>query len=128
MGSHSEIARAFFVATAAGDKTAIRAICSPDLKASQNGAPPMDVDALARFAAAVKRAVPDFRYENAVRSDTPTGFVEEHDVCGTLPDGTAMRLVVCVVADVAEGKITSLREYLDSAAAAGLIDALRRAR
>jgi len=128
MGSHSDIARAFFVATAAGDKAAIRSICSPDLKASQNGAPPMDVDALARFAAAVKRAVPDFRYENAVRSDTSTGFVEEHDVCGTLPDGTRMRLAVCVLGDVSEGKITTLREYLDSAAAAGLIKALQAGR
>jgi len=125
MSSHSDIARAFFVATAAGDKAAIRSICSADLKASQNGAPPMDVDALARFAAAVKRVVPDFRYENAVRADTQSGFVEEHDVCGTLPDGTSLRCAVCVVADVSDGKITALREYLDSAAAAGLIGALQ---
>jgi ketosteroid isomerase-like protein len=128
MGRHSDIARAFFVATAAGDKAAIRSICSADLSASQNGAPPMDVGALAGFAAAVKRVVPDFRYENAVRADTQTGFVEEHDVCGTLPDGTSMRLAVCVVGDVDNGQITALREYLDSAAAAGLIAALRPAR
>jgi len=128
MGRHSDIARTFFVATAAGDKAAIRSLCSADLKASQNGAPPMDVDALARFAAAVKRVVPDFRYENAVRAETPTGFVEEHDVCGTLPDGTRMHVAVCVVADVSDGRITALREYLDSAAAAGLINALQPAR
>ncbi len=125
MGIHSEIAKMFFVATAAGDKDAIRAICSSNLIASQNGAPPMDVEALARFAAAVKRVVPDFRYENASRADTQNGFVEEHDVCGTLPDGTALNLAVCVVADIRDGKITALREYLDSASAAGLINALR---
>jgi ketosteroid isomerase-like protein len=128
MGSHSDIARAFFVATAAGDKAAIRSLCSANLSATQNGGPTMDVEALARFAAAVKRVVPDFRYENAVRADTATGFVEEHDVCGTLPDGTGMRLAVCVVAAVSQGKITSLREYLDSAAAAGLIKALQHPR
>lgn len=128
MASHSDVARAFFLATAAGDKAAIRSICSANLSASQNGGPAMDVEGLARFAAAVKRVVPDFRYENAVRADTATGFVEEHDVCGTLPDGVAMRLAVCVVAEVSDGKITSLREYLDSAAAAGLINALQRAR
>jgi ketosteroid isomerase-like protein len=128
MRSHCDIAKAFFVATAAGDEAAIRSVSSVDLKASQNGAPPMGVDALVRFAAAVKRATPDFRYENAVRADTHTGFVEEHDVCGTLPDGSQMRVAVCVVADVSDGKITSLREYLDSTAASGLIKALARGR
>lgn len=124
MGNHSELAVAFFTATGAGDQAAIESLCSEDLAASQNGGPPMDRAALARFAAAVKRAVPDFRYENAVRADTATGLVEEHDVCGTLPDGSLLHMTVCVVADVADGKITSLREYADSAAAAGLIKAL----
>jgi len=126
--SHSEIARRFFVATAAGDAQAIRSVCSVDLVASQNGGPAMNIDALARFAAAVRRRVPDFRYEHVVRADTASGFVEEHDVCGTLPDGSHMRFAVCVVADVRDGVIQVLREYVDTAAAAGLMTALRAAR
>lgn len=126
--SHSEIARRFFVATAAGDAQAIKSVCSTDLTASQNGGPPMGVDALAKFAAAVHRRVPDFRYENAVRAATASGFVEEHDVCGTLPDGSHMRFAVCVVADVRDGVIHALREYADTVAAAGLLNALRSAR
>jgi len=74
--------------------------------------------------AAVRRAVKDFRYEDAVRSTTETGFVEEHAVRGTLPDGTALELAVCVVATVKDGRVTDVREYLDSAASIGLAAAL----
>jgi len=51
--------------------------------------------------------------ENPIRSETSNGFVEEHDVCGTLPDGTKLRFSACVVATVSESKITQLREYFE---------------
>lgn len=63
-------------------------------------------------------------YADAIRSATATGFVEEHAVRGTLPDGSRLDLPVCVVADVVDGKKTNLREYFDTGAAAGLIRAL----
>ena len=50
--------------------------------------------------------------------------VEEHRVCGTLPDGSNLDLAACVVADVRDGRICALREYMDTAAAAGLVAAL----
>ena len=68
--------------------------------------------------------VKDFHYENAVRSATESGFVEEHQVCGTLPDGGELNLAVCVVAQLRDGKISVLREYFDSRAAAKLLAAL----
>lgn len=74
---------------------------------------------------AVSGVVPDFRYEDRVVTGTDEGFVEEHMVCGTLPDGSALRLPACVVAEVRDGRIVRLREYLDTAAAAGLLQALR---
>ena len=43
---------------------------------------------------------------------------------GTLEDGTKLTIAACVVADIENGKIRHLREYLDSAAAAGLLKAL----
>ncbi len=123
-----QIATALFDAFSSGNGEAARALCAADLVAIQNGGPPMSRDALIKFSDSVKRVVPDFRYENARRTATDVGFVEEHDVCGTLPDGNLLRIAACVVAEVRDGKIVTLREYLDTAAAAGLLRALAGAR
>ncbi len=124
MTSNVEVCKAFFTATAAGDGDAIKSVCAAAFKGTQNGGPQMDLATLVGFALAVKKAIPDFRYDNAVRSRTDTGFVEEHDVLGTLPDGSLFSMPVVVVADVKDGQITSMREYFDSRAAAGLLKAL----
>lgn len=122
---NAEIAKALFDALSSTNAAAVRALCAPGFRVRQNNGPPMDMDTLLGFNAAVHGAVKDFRYEDAVRSATATGFVEEHTVRGTLPDGKALDLAVCVVADVRDGKITDVREYIDMAAAAGLVAALR---
>lgn len=120
-----EIARRFFASLESADLETARAMCSDGFQGTQNGGPAMDVDRLMGFTAMVHKVVPDFRYENPVCASTGTGFVEEHDVCGTLPDGSTFKLVLCVVGEVADGKITKLREYVDSAAASGLLKALQ---
>ena len=120
-----EIAAVLFDAFAKGDDLTVRNLCSPNLRARQNNGEPMDLGTLLAFSAAVTRVVKDFRYCEPVRSLTRTGFVEEHAVRGTLPSGETFDLAVCVVADVKDGKITDMREYFDSAAAASLIAAQR---
>lgn len=124
MTTPDDLCQRFFEAATAGDGEAIAAVCAPGFEGSQNGGPTMGRDALVGFSLAVVGAVENFRYENAVRSTTDDTFVEEHDVCADLPDGTAFRLRVCVVGTVADGQITSLREYLDTARAAPLLQAL----
>lgn len=121
----TEIAKEFFQATAAGDAEKLTSLCREDFRGSQNGGPEMNVKSLIWLSTAVKKALPDFRYENAKRSATESGFVEEHDVCATLPDGSELRAQVCVVAEIENGKITVMREYFDSAAAAPLMAALQ---
>ncbi|WP_209349319.1 nuclear transport factor 2 family protein [Pontixanthobacter sp. CEM42] len=120
----AELAKALFEAFATGDADTARALCSPDLKAIQNDGPKMDLDTVLYFAVAVKNAAPDFRYEEAVRSTTDTGFVEEHRVRGTFTKGGEIDLTVCIVGEVEGGKITVLREYFDPAGAAALAAAL----
>jgi len=115
-----EIAAALFQAFVDGDDETARSLCSDNFQAIQNGGSPMDLATVLAFSAAVQSVVRDFRYENPKRSATQAGFVEEHDVCGTLPDGAELRLSVCVVAEMNVGKITSMREYFDSASAAAL--------
>ena len=118
--SRVKLAAALFWAFVEGDDETVQHLCAPDLQAIQNGGAPMNLATLLMFSAAVRSVVKDFRYENPIRSETADGFVEEHDVCGTLPDGTELRFSACVVATVSESKITQLREYFDSAAVASL--------
>ena len=125
--NNADIAKALFGAFAAGDAAAARQLCAADMTGSQNGGPQMDLETILHFALAVKKAAPDFRYEDAVRSATATGFVEEHRVRATFGGGAQLDLMVCVVADIDDGKITALREYFDTAAAAALGAALNPA-
>lgn len=122
---NTEIANALFAAFENADADAVRGLCAPDFQGQQNLGKPMGLESLIGFSLAVSAAVPDFRYEDRTVTATDEGFVEEHMVCGTLPDGSALRLAACVVAVVRDGRIVSLREYLDTAAAAGLLKALR---
>lgn len=123
--NNSEICEALFEAFARGDEERVRSLCAPQMQAWQNSNPPMGLDVLLGFTKSVLGVVKGFRYEEAKRSATATGFVEEHRVRGTLPDGSKLDLAVCVVATVSDGQIVDLREYLDTAAASGLIEALR---
>ena len=122
--THLELAEALFDAFSDGDADRVRELCAPDVTARQNKSEPMNLDTLIQFSRAVHGAVRDFRYSDAICTPTASGFVEEHRVRGTLPDGSDLDLAACVVADVRDGKVIDLREYVDSAAAAGLIAAL----
>ena len=126
MTENTEMAEKFFAASSSGDTDAMSALCAPDLVVRQNGGSEMPFASVARLAKAIRRVAPDFRYENPIRADTGNGFVEEHDVTGTLPDGTTFRLAVCVVATVANGKIATMHEYLDTGEAQLLMAALAR--
>ncbi len=120
------IAADMFAALAANDAATVRRLCATDFILVQNGGAPMRLETLLRFNAAVHRVVPGFGYSQAVCTATASGFVEEHVAGGIMADGTALRLAVCVVADVAGGRVTEVREYFDSAVAAPLAAALSR--
>jgi ketosteroid isomerase-like protein len=117
---HVTIARSFFDAVQAGDTDRARALCADDFELVQNGGPPISADALMGTTRRLLDRIPDFRYEDCVTAATEGGFVEEHHVRGTLPDGTELDLAVCVVADVVDGRIRHAREYLDGYAARAL--------
>ena len=122
---NAAVARALFDALAADDDAMVRALCAPGFVLRQNGGPAMDVAMLLRFNRRVHGIVSGFRYEDVVCAATATGFVEEHAVRGTLADGNALELAACVVADVVDGRVTLVREYVDTAAATPLLAALR---
>ncbi|MEM1148211.1 MAG: nuclear transport factor 2 family protein [Pseudomonadota bacterium] len=116
-----------FDAFATADANAVRSLCHEDLVAVQNNNAPMSLETLIRFAEAVHAIVPDFQYANPRRSVTETGFVEEHDVQGTLPNGERINVAVCLVAEISDGRIIALREYFDPSQARNLTKALQSA-
>lgn len=124
MSDPCSIAARLFEAFVAGDVETARGLLAEDFIGTQNGGPPMGRETLLDFAAAFRSAMEGYRYDNVVCSATKTGFVEERDVCGTLPDGSDLRIPACVVADISDGRITRIREYLDTPKAAGALRAL----
>jgi ketosteroid isomerase-like protein len=120
------VARALFDALASDDDVQVRALCAPGFTLRQNGGLAMDVEMLLHFNRLVHAVVSGFCYEDVVCAATATGFVEEHAVRGTLADGSALALSACVVADIVDGRVTLVREYVDTAAAAPLLAALAR--
>ena len=66
------------------------------------------------------RKVGNKRYEDVVRQATPTGYVEQHVLRGTAPNGTEFEIPACLVVTVTGGRISRIDEYLDSQAAAAL--------
>ena len=123
---HTQIARALFDALAQTDDQRVRALCAPAMTVRRNGGEPMDLEMLLRFNRLVHGVVSGLRYEDVVCAPTADGFVEEHAVRGTLADGTAINLAACIVASVSSGLVTSVREYVDTAAAAPMLAALSR--
>lgn len=105
----------------------MRAVCTEDMVACQNKGPSMDFDAQLAFCSLMQSVVENSHYEEVRRQTTDTGFVSEHVVCGTLPDGSVIRIPACVCGDVLEGRITRTVEYMDTGAAAPLIQAISAA-
>ena len=122
--SMTDIARGVFNAIESGDIEAARQFCADEMQASRNGGEAVGIDAVLQLGAVVKQAIPDYHYEDITCVATTDGFVEEHRACGTLSDGTAFSFWVAAVATVVDGKISNLREYVDTAEAAPLITAL----
>jgi len=124
MTDHTSTARALFDSFQAADIETARRLCHEDFAGTQNGGRAMNRDGLLGFLGAVKAKVPNFRYEDIECAATAEGFVEEHTIKGTLPDGEELNVRLCVVASIRDGQVHTVREYVDTARAIGLAKAL----
>ena len=116
------VAERFFAAIGKGDLDAVRAIYAPDAVIWHNndGVEQNVAQNLAVLAWVVKN-VSGLRYEDVRRFPTPSGFVQQHVLRGAAPSGVAIEIPACIVCAVANGRITRLDEYLDSAQVAPLL-------
>lgn len=115
------IAESLFAAVAAGDVAAARALYASDAVVWHNfDGVEQTLEENAETLAWMKRALPDFCYTEARLMVTPEGFVEQHVIRATNRRGEQVAVPACIVATVADGKVTRIDEYVDSAHVAQL--------
>ncbi len=114
-------ANRFFDGLLAGDLAGLQAACAPGsiLWINLTEQDRALEDSLRGFAA-LRSKVPDLRMEDVRRRGIPGGFLEQHVLMGTLPDGEPLRVVGCFIGTVEHGRISRLEEYVDGRQAGAL--------
>jgi ketosteroid isomerase-like protein len=116
-----DFAQTFMAAIQAGDAAAVRECYAPDAKIWHNhDNVEQTVEQNLKSLGWFMRKLPARRYEVLRREALKDGFMQQHVLHATLPDGTAWAMPACVIVRMAHGKIVRLDEYLDSAHAAAL--------
>ena len=75
-----------------------------------------DVETTIRNLKNIRGVATEFRYVDIKREPTPTGFVQQHTLLITTPDGRHIRDLCCCVCRVENGRIAHMDAYHDSAA------------
>lgn len=116
-----DFAERFVGAIQAGDTETVRACYAPDAKLWHNSdGIEQTVDQNMKVLDWFIRTLPDRHYRVLRREALPDGFMQQHVLEATLPDGTKWAMDACVVVRIENGVITRLDEYLDSARSAAL--------
>lgn len=117
------IAERLFAAIEAGDIDAVRSLYAPDVAVWHNhDGLVQGLDDNLRVLGWMSKHVPGARYTDVRRSSTDTGFVQQHVLVATNRAGREVAVPACIVAEIADGRITRLDEYLDSAHIAQLME------
>lgn len=112
----TDLADRFMRALEANDVDTIRACYAADARIWHNfDGEEQTVEENLRTLRWVDAKLKNRRYEIAARHAFGGGYVQQHVLTGTLPDGTPFRMPACVVVTVENGRIARLEEYLDSA-------------
>jgi ketosteroid isomerase-like protein len=117
------LADKLFAAIEANDLEALRAdVYTPDIVVWHNNDNHEQlIDENLRVLAWLHRKVVAKRYEEVRRQPTANGFVEQHVLRGTAPDGTELDIHACLVVTVSGDRISRIDEYIDSSAIASLM-------
>ena len=117
-----QLAERLFAAITAGDADAVRDIYAPDAVIwHNNDGLEQSADDNLRVLRWVITNIDGLRYENVRRQRTESGFMQQHVLRGTAPNGHPLNIPACIVCTVRDGRITRLEEYLDSAHIAPLL-------
>ena len=121
---HLALATRFVGAIQSGDVEAVRACYAPDAKIwHNNDGIEQTVDQNLRVLKWMMRVLPERNYRVLRLEALSDGFLQQHVLEAKLPDGRTWTLDACVICRVADGLITRLDEYLDSAQTNALTEA-----
>jgi len=117
-----QLAERLFGAITTGNVEAVRQIYAPDAVIwHNNDGLEQSADANLQVLQWVVANIRNLRYENVRRQRTDSGFMQQHVLRGTAPNGRELDIPACIVCTVRNGRITRLDEYLDSAHIAPLV-------
>lgn len=116
------LAKRFFDSVEAGDIAAVRDCYAPNARIWHNtDDQEQSRDDNAAVLAGFVERISDRVYANRRLEVFEGGFVQQHELRGRRADGVAVRLTACLVCAVADGRITRLDEYFDSAQVAAFV-------
>lgn len=110
----SNIADRLFQAFVDRDGKTLRELCDPEARfwSSAVGSE-LSLDELIATLPEMRKAIGKHHYDDVRRMIAPDGFVEEHAVRSTLPNGEPLDMQACVVVHVDESlRIVRLDEYV----------------
>ena len=111
-----DVAERLFNAIQSGDLATVSAIYDPAAQIwHNNDQVTQDRDTNLRVIGWLAKNIPDIRYEEVRRHSFAGGFVQQHVLRGTAPNGKPFEVPACIVCEVVDGRVTRLDEYLDSA-------------
>lgn len=117
------IANALFNAITAGDVDTVRGLYAEDVQVWHNVTGKAQTrDENLKLLKLFTGKMAELRYEEIDRRFYPGGFVQRHVLRGKTKSGQAIEVPVCIMIDVAGGKITRIYEYLDQSTMAGVFD------
>lgn len=112
-----DVAGRFIAAIEAADESALRDCLSPDLVVwHNNGDVEHHVEQVVRLLMWVCGKVTGMRYENVRCRPTADGYVQQHVLRATLPNGSPLEVHACLVVTVDGDVITHIDEYVDGMA------------
>lgn len=115
------LADRMFRAIEQGDLDALRACYAPSFVAWTNfDDREADIEASLRTVGWLCTKLANRRYDVRRREIVAGGFLQEHVLRGTAPDGTDIAMPAAIVASVEDGAITRVHEYLDPQGVAAL--------
>ena len=117
-----EIARRLIAAICAGDVAAIERLYHDDLVGWQNfSRRELSRRQMIKIIRLLAADLKDLRYDDIRVEVTPRGYVQQHVLRATAPDGRAIECPACLVVELAGSQIRRIDEYMDAAALAPLL-------
>ncbi|MCU0268852.1 MAG: nuclear transport factor 2 family protein [Acidimicrobiales bacterium] len=115
-----ELAERMCRAIESADLDALQACYHPDLVTWTNTGGEVDRARSLEMVGWLCRKLADRHYDVHRRVALPDGFLQQHVLRGTAPDGRAVAMPACIVGIVRDGRIARMDEYLDPTALSAL--------